>query len=120
MLDIDFTVYAEQRIPYIDRHSRRGLRGHLIVNAPTSLPITENIRRRINAIAGLRWLTIYDSVESCGRINVYGMPALQTDSYLAIKYGNESMDGWLMSSRLLILNRETAEVYYEGSAGDEG
>lgn len=54
MSDIDFTVYAEQRIPYIDRHTRRGLRSHLIVNAPTSLPITDNVRRRLNAIAGLR------------------------------------------------------------------
>jgi len=119
-MDIDFTVYAEQHIPYIDGHSRMSGRDHLIVNVPTSLTITDNVRRRLNAIAGLRWLTIYDSVDTCGRINVYGMPELETDQHLAVKYGDESMEGWLTSCRLLILHRETAEVYYEGSAGGEG
>jgi hypothetical protein len=118
--DIDFTVYAQQHIPYIDGHSRRGSRGHLIVDAPTSLAVPENVRRRIEAIADLRWLTIYDSIDTCGRINAYGVPQLETDRYFVIKYGNKSMEGWLMSSRVLILHRETAEAHYEGSAGDEG
>lgn len=119
-MSIDFTIYAEQCIPYIDKHSRRGLHSHMIVNVPTALPVTDNVRRRLNAIAGLRWLTIYDSVDTCGRINVYGMPELETDQYLVIKYGDKSMEGWLTSCRLLILHRETAEVYYDGRAGDEG
>lgn len=119
-MDIDFTVYAQQCIPRIDKNSRRHGVGYVINNTPTPLVVSENIRRRLNAIAGLRWLTIYDSVESCGRINVYGMPELETDQYFAIKYGDESMEGWLTSCRLLILHRETAKVYYEGNAGDEG
>jgi hypothetical protein len=118
--DIDFTVYAQQHIPYIDEHGRRGGRSHIFVKTPTPLAITGNVRRRIEAIADLRWLTIYDSIDTCGRINVYNMPRLEADQYFVIKYGNKSMEWVLTSSRLLILHRETAEVYYEGRAGDEG
>ncbi len=119
-LDIDFTVYTERRIPFIDRRSRRGRRSHLIVDAPTSLAIPANVRRRLKAIADLRWLKIYDSVNTCGRIAAYGMPLLEADNYFVIKYGDESTEHWLTSSRLLIMHRETAEVYYQGCAGDEG
>jgi hypothetical protein len=118
--DIDFTVYAQHCIPFIDGHNRQGRSAHLIVDVPTSLVISENVRCRLNAIAGLRWLKIYDSVDTCGKILVYDLPRPETDQYLVFKYGDESMEGRLMSSRLLILHRESAEVFYEGSAGDEG
>ena len=119
-LDIDFTVYAQQRIPYIERHSRRGRHGHLIVEAATSIAMPESVRYRLSAIAGLWWLKIYENVDACGNIAVYAMPPLEEDHYFVIKYGDESMKGWLTSSRLLIMHRETAEVFYAGSAGDEG
>ena len=118
-MEIDFTVYAQRQIPLIDEHSRRGQHAYRIVDEPTSLVVPKIVRWRLATIVGVRWLKIYDSVKTCGRITAYGIPPLKNDDCFVIKYGLESEAEWLTSSRLLILNRETAEVYYEGSAGDE-
>ena len=119
-MDIDFTVYAQRLIPFIDGHSRRAQRAYGIIDEHTSLVVPGSVRRRLASIADLRWLKIYDSVNTCRRIAAYGMSPLEADHYFVVKYGDESTHGWLTSSRLLVLHRVTAEVYYAGPAGDEG
>ncbi len=80
-MEIDFTVYAQRQIPYIDKHTRRGQRAWTIVKEPLSRVVSEAVRRRLEAIPELWWLTIYESVETCGAVNGYGLPVPAAGSY---------------------------------------
>ncbi len=73
-MEFDFTVYAKRDIPYIDKHSRRGQRAYSIINEPTSLVVSEAVRRRLTAIPDVRWLNIYECLATCGRVKVEPQP----------------------------------------------
>lgn len=108
---IDFIVYSENRLTLPDG-------GHRIITAPTKLRVPARIRRRIAAIPDLAWVRIYDRLYSGPPYFVRRLPDAGECFY--VKYGDSDHAFMLMSSRLLVVHRKTGEIFYQGSAHDEG
>ena len=69
------------------------------------------MRCRLQTITGLRWLKIHANPDVCGtQCSIY-VTCLIRKNYVFAKYGDASTEDRLASSRLLILHRETADVF---------
>ncbi len=108
---IDFIVYSESR-------SALPGGGYRIVETPTGLVVPQNVRSLITAIPDLAWVRIYDRLNRGAPYSLQPLPDASECFY--IKYGNSGDLVMLQSSRLLIVQRNSGQVLYHGSASDEG
>lgn len=108
---IDFKVYSEEHSVLSDGATR-------IITAPTKLHVPAGIRRIITRIPDLAWLRIYDRLYNGAAYFVRRWSGSEECFY--IKYGYADDKFMLISSRLLVVQRKTGEIFYRGSANDEG
>lgn len=112
MQAIDFIVYYKSRQALPEG-------GYRIITTPTALRVRASIRRRIAAIPDLAWVCIYDRLYG-GRLPYSTGPLPDASECFYIKYGDRTHADRLQSSRLLVVHRKSGEIFYQGSANDEG
>ncbi len=89
-----------------------------IITTPTKLHVPDGIRRSITWIPDLAWLRIYDRLHNGAAYFVPRWPG--SEECFFIKYGYADDKFMLRPSRLLVVQRKTGEIFYQGFANDEG
>jgi hypothetical protein len=111
----DFTVYRVHKVPGIQGAERT--RFDKTVTVATDLEVNQAVQLRIVTIPDLEDFTIYDGPYKIGLI--YGMVPLPENECYFVHYRCSHQPRMTGPGKVMIVNRETGKVIYDGTDGVE-
>lgn len=115
---IDFSVYREKRSTTFSSDGSVSYESYQRVE--TALVVSDAVRQRLLAIPNLDSLGILDAPYSIRCLGYNRGPIPPNRTYWYAHYSNKNRSlGYLGAQQVMIIDRESAEVVYDGSDGEE-